>query len=335
MGIRLGAHRWTINLLAVSRIDGHWAYKETNMYTKLPISIEAGLMAEEVLANLEGKECHGGYTTGVVERAVRASSLTVLGRGAFGVAALGTLRSGKPVVLKFCGDPMDGYIWWAEFCKDNPAPHRPEIYYTARMGGLFVAVMKQYGCLQGQGKVIASELAKGGTLAEEEAFVHRIAKKYRIGVDLHSGNYMRDMDTGQIVITDPIAGHPESGKVWETYLKIPAQLELLPKGEPEVDGHDLDDLQAIRVMSAFVNGAEKGPAKGSNVFRISGAQLRPADWMASAARKDMPMPRSLHVRAPRRRTAPWARQEGIGAGWQWRAFKSYIQREIKEARHGV
>lgn len=195
------------------------------MYQALPISVEVGLLLEDLLAALDPNNDH--YTTRDIIAALPHTKLTYLGNGAFGVAASAFLSDGREIVLKLAGVGDDGYPWWAEYCKNNPGKHLPEVYHTARVGAIHVTAMKRYAPL-GYDQEMAvracyyGEPDRDPELAEAITRVRDLIEDLRGAVDMHLGNYMSDPETGEIVITDPCSYMPPE----RDYTPAPQQFEM-------------------------------------------------------------------------------------------------------------
>lgn len=184
------------------------------MYQALPIGVEVGLLLEDLLAALDPDQ--NRYTTHDIIAALPHSKLSYLGNGAFGVAASAYLSDGREIVLKLTGNGEDGYPWWAEYCKDNPSKHLPEVYHTARVGAIHVTAMKRYEPMsQDQEGIVRSIYGEGAykdpSLAEAVARVRFTILELQGAVDMHLGNYMSDPETGEVVITDPCSFMPPAG----------------------------------------------------------------------------------------------------------------------------
>lgn len=195
------------------------------MYQALPIGVEVGLLLEDLLAvldpNLEV------YSTHDIIAALPHTQLAYLGNGAFGVAASAHLSNGREIVLKLAGRDGDGYPWWAEHCKDNPAKHLPEVYYTAQVGALHVTAMKKYAPLDcDQEDAVRAcrwgEPYQDPSLAAAIDNVRGMIEDLRGSVDMHLGNYMYDPEADEIVITDPCSYMPPDEQV----IVPPVQREL-------------------------------------------------------------------------------------------------------------
>lgn len=183
------------------------------MYQALPIGVEVGLLLEDLLATLDPNEDH--YTTYDIIAALPHTQLTYLGNGAYGVAASAHLSDGREIVLKLAGRSIDGYPWWAEHCKDNPAKHLPEVYYTARVGALHVTAMKRYEPMGADHEMkvrhVNTGYDTGSTLACAVAETAQLIRSHSGSLDMHLGNYMCDPETDEIVITDPCSYMPPAG----------------------------------------------------------------------------------------------------------------------------
>ena len=196
------------------------------MYDELPIGVEVGLLVEDLLAALDPNKPY--YNTQDIIYALPHSKLSYLGSGAYGVASSAYLSDGREIVIKLAGYCDDGYPWWADYCKDNPAKHLPEVYYTARAGALHVTAMKRYEPMDQDQEWLVDNARAHGDSAEDPSLAAAIIRvrdmimELRGGVDMHLGNYMYDPDTGEIVITDPCSFMPPADET----ISAPRQLAL-------------------------------------------------------------------------------------------------------------
>lgn len=127
----------------------------------------------------------------------------ISGRAAFGGDALPT---GKP--------SLDGWPTFAQHCQANPHPNLPKILHFERLSvGISFGIMPYYRSIDPYGVAADGEIVSqwrdyldGGKGAPEWMWPI-IGMRGALGmrVDLHGGNVMMDMDTGEYIMTDPFS----------------------------------------------------------------------------------------------------------------------------------
>lgn len=127
----------------------------------------------------------------------------ISGRAAFGVDAI---HSEDP--------SLDGWPTFAQHCKAHPHPNLPKILHFERLSvGISFGIMPYYGNIDPYGTTADDEIVsqwrnylEGGKGAPEWLWPI-IGMRGALGmrVDLHSGNVMMDMDTGEYIMTDPFS----------------------------------------------------------------------------------------------------------------------------------
>lgn len=127
----------------------------------------------------------------------------ISGRAAFGVDAV---HDEKP--------QLDGWPTFAQHCQANPHPNLPKILHFERLSvGISFGIMPFYGEIDTyDGSADAALVSKwsgylDGTPGAPAWMWPIIGMRDALGmrVDLHSGNVMRDMDTGECIMTDPFS----------------------------------------------------------------------------------------------------------------------------------
>lgn len=127
----------------------------------------------------------------------------ISGRAAFGVDAV---HSEDP--------SLDGWPTFAQHCKAHPHPNLPKILHFERLSvGISFGIMPYYVNIDPYGTTADDEIVsqwrnylEGGKGAPEWLWPI-IGMRGALGmrVDLHSGNVMMDMDTGEYIMTDPFS----------------------------------------------------------------------------------------------------------------------------------
>ena len=153
------------------------------------------------------------------------SGWTNIGNGHFGevwehVGHLGYVvkisgRAGFGVDYMHTEEPkLDGWPTFAQHCQANPHPNLPKILHFERLSvGVSFGVMPYYEKIDAYygSDDIAIVGQWGGYLdggrGAPEWMWPIIGMRDALGmnVDLHSGNVMRDMDTGECIMTDPFS----------------------------------------------------------------------------------------------------------------------------------
>lgn len=126
----------------------------------------------------------------------------ISGRAGFGV---GDMYNKKP--------SLDGWPTFAQHCRAHPHPNLPKILHFERLSvGISFGIMPYYRLIDPR-CVAANEIVSewrdylvGGKGAPEWMWPI-IGMRGALGmrVDLHSGNVMVDMDTGEYIMTDPFS----------------------------------------------------------------------------------------------------------------------------------
>ena len=153
------------------------------------------------------------------------SGWTNIGNGHFGevwehVGHLGYVvkisgRAGFGVDYVQTEEPnLDGWPTFAQHCQANPHPNLPKILHFERLSvGVSFGVMPYYekidayygsddDAIVGQWR----DYLYGGKGAPEWMWpIIGMRDALGMNVDLHSGNVMRDMDTGECIMTDPFS----------------------------------------------------------------------------------------------------------------------------------
>lgn len=127
----------------------------------------------------------------------------ISGRAAFGVDALHTEKPS-----------LDGWPTFAQHCQAHPHPNLPKILHFERLSvGISFGIMPYYGNIDPYGVTADGEIVSqwrdyldGGKGAPEWMWPI-IGMRGALGmrVDLHGGNVMMDMDTGEYIMTDPFS----------------------------------------------------------------------------------------------------------------------------------
>lgn len=127
----------------------------------------------------------------------------ISGRAGFGE---GYVRTSEP--------QLDGWPTFAQHCQANPHPNLPKILHFERLSvGISFGIMPYYRGIDRYGSDADGEIVPqwrdyldGGKGAPEWMWPI-IGMRGALGmrVDLHSGNVMRDMDTGEYIMTDPFS----------------------------------------------------------------------------------------------------------------------------------
>lgn len=127
----------------------------------------------------------------------------ISGRAAFGVDALYTEKPS-----------LDGWPTFAQHCQAHPHPNLPKILHFERLSvGISFGIMPYYGNIDPYGVTADGEIVSqwrdyldGGKGAPEWMWPI-IGMRGALGmrVDLHGGNVMMDMDTGEYIMTDPFS----------------------------------------------------------------------------------------------------------------------------------
>ena len=128
----------------------------------------------------------------------------VSGRAGFGE---GETRGREPL--------LDGWPTFAEYCFANPHPNLPKIMHFERLSlGSSFGIMPYYESIEGDDD---AEVVNrwGGYLAGGQGApawmwpIIGMGGALRMTVDLHTGNVMKDSDTGEYIMTDPFSGTAE------------------------------------------------------------------------------------------------------------------------------
>lgn len=127
----------------------------------------------------------------------------ISGRAAFGVDALHTTKPS-----------LDGWPTFAQHCQAHPHPNLPKILHFERLSvGTSFGIMPYYGdinpySVDADGEIVSQwrDYLDGGKGAPEWMWPI-IGMRGALGMraDLHGGNVMRDMDTGEYIMTDPFS----------------------------------------------------------------------------------------------------------------------------------
>ena len=127
----------------------------------------------------------------------------ISGRAAFGGDSI---RTEKP--------SLDGWPTFAQHCQAHPHPNLPKILHFERLSvGISFGIMPCYQDIEPYGVSADGELVsewrhylEGGKGAPEWMWPI-IGMRGALGmrVDLHGGNVMMDMDTGEYIMTDPFS----------------------------------------------------------------------------------------------------------------------------------
>ena len=126
----------------------------------------------------------------------------ISGRAGFGV---GDMYDTKP--------SLDGWPTFAQHCQAHPHPNLPKILHFERLSvGISFGIMPYYRsidpCYVAANEIVSEwrDYLDGGKGAPEWMWPI-IGMRGALGmcVDLHSGNVMMDMDTGEYIMTDPFS----------------------------------------------------------------------------------------------------------------------------------
>lgn len=127
----------------------------------------------------------------------------ISGRAAFGAGALCTEKPS-----------LDGWPTFAQHCRAHPHPNLPKILHFERLSvGISFGIMPYYKGIDPDGVTADGEIVSqwrdylaGGKGAPEWMWPI-IGMRGALGmvVDLHDGNVMMDMDTGDYIMTDPFS----------------------------------------------------------------------------------------------------------------------------------
>lgn len=127
----------------------------------------------------------------------------ISGRAAFGSDAV---HDGKP--------SLDGWPTFAQHCQAHPHPNLPKILYFERLSvGISFGIMPLYAEINASYGSDAAALVSqwldylGGAPGAPAWMWPIIGMRDALGmrVDLHSGNVMQDMGTGEYIMTDPFS----------------------------------------------------------------------------------------------------------------------------------
>ena len=133
----------------------------------------------------------------------RGYVVKISGRAGFGY---NYVRAEKP--------RLDGWPTFAQHCQAHPHHNLPKILHFERLSvGVSFGIMPFYAEIDASygssdDAVVAEWLGylKGGKGAPEWMWpIVGMSDALGIRVDLHSGNVMRDMDTGECIMTDPFS----------------------------------------------------------------------------------------------------------------------------------
>lgn len=119
-----------------------------------------------------------------------------------------------------CKKPrLDGWPTFAQHCQANPHPNLPKILHFERLSvGISFGIMPYYRGIDPYGESADGESADGEIVTQWRDYLDGgkgapewmwpiIGMRGALGmrVDLHGGNVMRDMDTGEYIMTDPFS----------------------------------------------------------------------------------------------------------------------------------
>lgn len=109
---------------------------------------------------------------------------------------------------------LDGWPTFAQHCQAHPHPNLPKILHFERLSvGVSFGIMPRYEAINAShGSADAAVLSKwcaylvGGNGAPEWLWpIIGMGDALGMRVDLHGGNVMMDMDTGEYIMTDPFS----------------------------------------------------------------------------------------------------------------------------------
>ena len=109
---------------------------------------------------------------------------------------------------------LDGWPTFAQHCQAHPHPNLPKILHFARLSvGISFGIMPYYRGIDTYGESADVELVSqwrdwlDGCEGAPEWMWPIIGMRGALGmtVDLHDGNVMMDMDTGEYIMTDPFS----------------------------------------------------------------------------------------------------------------------------------
>ena len=127
----------------------------------------------------------------------------ISGRSGFGVAAV---NSREP--------SLDGWPVFAEYCLANPHPNLPKIMYFERLSlGISFGIMPHYVPIDTHVDDEADEILREwrdylegyGDAPKWMWPIIGMRGALGLSVDLHSGNVMKNPDTGDYIMTDPFS----------------------------------------------------------------------------------------------------------------------------------
>ena len=126
----------------------------------------------------------------------------ISGRACFGTSAI---PRRKPA--------LDGWPTFAEHCRTNPHPNLPKILHFERLTvGVSFGILPYYDALQDEddkGYDIVDawrNYLEGGKGAPAWMWpIIGMLGALNLTVDLHSDNVMKDLDTGEYIMTDPFS----------------------------------------------------------------------------------------------------------------------------------
>jgi hypothetical protein len=117
---------------------------------------------------------------------------------------------------------LDAWPVFARHCMQSPSEHLPVVHHVEQFSqSMTWGVLKRYDDWETTSRTreerewheAVRDMLYGQTAPQEFAWVwplKQMADALHFNVDLHSGNVMRDMDTGALVITDPFSS-PATG----------------------------------------------------------------------------------------------------------------------------
>lgn len=120
--------------------------------------------------------------------------------------------SNAPGVNRYGDMLVRADIWpdFAEQCMLHPHANLPKVLHLERVGAMAWAVMPRY-MPDEDARYTAVVSRFRSSMHDKDAYEHwmvpfvKIAKRSHVAVDMHSGNIMRDPETGEPIIIDPFS----------------------------------------------------------------------------------------------------------------------------------